>query len=138
MSFNRLTDRAVLGEKLHVSNDSPTHLRDAYQNHPFVIAVDFIAYDLGPRQRSVTVKDLLRGRCICINRPVEYGVFGDETNGLLINPLPKRDVFVHDVRLELRFQLEIENLELSLCLESDDFLTGMHDRTVGADGSTHN
>jgi hypothetical protein len=38
---------------------------------------------------------------------------------------------------EFRFQLEIEDLELSGSFESDDFGGRMHDGTIGSDGTTH-
>jgi len=68
---------------------------------------------------------------------VIHGPLGDETDCLFVDPFPECDVFVHNVGFEFGFEFEIEDLELSLCFEGNDFGGGMHYRTVCRDGSSH-
>ena len=65
------------------------------------------------------------------------GGVSDETDSFLVDPFPECDILVHDMGFEFRLQFEIEDLELSLCLKSDDFRCGMHNGTIGCDGSAH-
>jgi hypothetical protein len=137
VTFNRLTNTPIPRIKLHIPNDPTGLLRDTNQSHPFILTVDFVTDNLSPLQRSISFKDFLRTRRIRVNRPVKNRSLCDKTDCFLVNPFPVCDVFVHDVRFEFGFQLEIEDLKLSLRFESNDFLTWMHDCAVGCDGSTH-
>jgi hypothetical protein len=66
-----------------------------------------------------------------------HGRLGNDTNGLFIDPFPECDVFGHDVGFEFGFQFEVEDLELSLGFEGNDFGGWVHDCAVGCDGSAH-
>lgn len=66
-----------------------------------------------------------------------HGSLGNKSNRLLIDPFPERDVFAHDVGFEFGFQFEVEDLELSLGFEGNDFGGWVHDCAVGGDGSAH-
>ncbi|KAI3480029.1 hypothetical protein L1887_57805 [Cichorium endivia] len=92
--------------------------------------------DLGALQADVAVKHL-GGRGVALDGPVEYGGFGDEAEGGVVDPLPEGDVVVHEMRLDLCLCLDVEDLELPRGLECDDLLDGVHDGRVGGDGSAH-
>ena len=65
------------------------------------------------------------------------GTICDEADCFLIDPLPECDIFSHDVGFEFRFQFKIEDLQLSLRFEGNDFRGRMHDCAIRCDGSTH-
>jgi hypothetical protein len=121
VSLDWLTDTTILGIQLHVANHPSTLLRNPNQSHPFVFTVDLVADDLGSLQRRVAFENFDWTRCIRIDGPVVNGRFSDKTDRLVVNPLPKGDVFSHDMGFDFGFQLEIEDLKLSLSFESDDF-----------------
>ena len=137
MPFDRLTNTPVPGIKLHIPHDASSLLRDPNQSHPFVLAVDFVADNLSSLQRSISFKHFLRRRGIRVDGPVINGSLGDKPDRLFIDPLPECDVFRHDMGFDFGFQLEIEDLELSLSFEGNDFGRGMHDCAVGCDRSAH-
>jgi hypothetical protein len=137
MALDRLTDTPVLGIKLHIPHDPSTLLRNPNQGHPLVLAVDLVTDDLRALQGGMSLKHLLRDTRIRVDGPVVHGCIGHESNRLFIDPFPKGDVLVHDVGFEFGFQFEVEDLELSLGFEGNDFVCGVHDCTVGGDGSAH-
>jgi hypothetical protein len=51
------------------------------------------------------------------------------------DPLPKDDIFCHDVRLHLAFHLDVEDLESLLSLQRDHLRGRVHDGRVGRDGA---
>ena len=53
----------------------------------------------------------------------------------LADPLPKHDILVHGVRLELAFRIQVKDLQCALGLEGNDVFGPVHDSAVGFDGS---
>jgi predicted RNA-binding protein with TRAM domain len=137
MALNRLTDTSVLGIELHIPHNPSTLLRNPNQSHPLVLAVDLVTNNLRALQGCMSLKHLLRDTRIRVDGPVIHSRISHESNCLFIDPFPKGDIFVHDVGFEFGFQFEVEDLELSLGFEGDDFGGGVHDCTVGCDGSAH-
>jgi hypothetical protein len=86
--------------------------RDANQDHPLSIRVDAVVDDLATRQVCVSIKDL-GGSRFSFDRPVVNCRSGDHTNGLDIDPMPKDNVLMHNMRLELGLHFQVEHLQLT-------------------------
>lgn len=65
--------------------------------------------------------------------PVVDGVLGDQTKGRLADPLPEGNIFTHCCRLQLRFLLEVEDLEGATGLQGNDMTRPVHDGGVRLD-----
>lgn len=67
------------------------------------------------------------------------GCVGDQTQALLVEPLPVNNVLIHHCRLQFLLGREIEDLDCpALGLEGDDVLVPVHDRTVRVNWPAHN
>lgn len=73
-----------------------------------------------------------------IDVPVVDGGLGNQTQGLVTEPLPVDDVLIHHCRLELLLCGKVEDLNCpALGLEGDNVLAPVHDRTVRIDWPPH-
>lgn len=96
---------------------------------------------LYPTYRKVgkTIKHLnwvLLGSVIDV--PVVDGGLGDQTQGLVAEPLPVDNILVHYRGLQLLLGGEVEDLNCpALGLEGDNVLAPVHDRTVSIDRPPH-
>lgn len=67
-----------------------------------------------------------------------HGGVGNQTQGLVTEPLPVDDILVHHRRLELLLCLQVEDLNCpALRLECDDVLAPVHDGAVSVDRPPH-
>lgn len=101
--------RLVVKRKRWATNLS----RNSDQDHPFLIRVNAVVDDLTAGQTSMSVKDL-NGSRLSFDGPMINSSLSNQTKGLNVNPAPKDDIFMHQVRLELGLHFQVENLQLTL------------------------
>lgn len=114
MTFYRLADSTFLAIQLHRTFDLERRgiccvSRDANEDEPFFIGSDTVVDYLGAGESGVTVKDFL-GSGLVGNGPVVHSGVGDHANSGFRDPLPKNDVLVVCVRLDLLLGVDVENL----------------------------
>jgi hypothetical protein len=117
MSFNWLADVTFPAEELHRAFDfeaawgSIPH--DTNKDEPFAVAGCTIIDDLGSSEGRMSVEDLLRWACSIFDSPMEDSRLANEAEGAIVNPLPKYDVFVDNVRLDLLLRVNVKHLKLA-------------------------
>lgn len=95
---------------------------DADKDIPLVVGGDAVVDNLVPGEGRVTLEDLdgrvlgdgVGGRGGSVGDPVVDGGVGDDAEGGVGDPGPEDDVAVHEVRLDLLLELNVEDLELAL------------------------
>lgn len=127
MTLDRLTDTPLFRVQLHRTLDLESGRvrgvgRDSDEDEPFLIGSHSVVDDLVAGKRGVAVEDLdgsvggrgRRGRGGSVAHPVVDGRLGHDTEGRRRDPLPERDILVHQVSLDLLLEFNVEDLELSL------------------------
>jgi hypothetical protein len=87
--------------------------RNSDQDHPFLIRVDAVVDDLTAGHTSMSVKDL-NGSRLSFHGPMINSSLSHQTEGLNVNPVPKDDIFMHQVGLKLGLHFQVEDLQLTL------------------------
>ena len=126
MSFNGLGDASLAGEELHRAFDLESGGvggvgADADENEPLLVLGDAVVDDLVAGEGEMTVEDLdgrigrggVGGGGGSVGDPVVDGAVGDDAEGGGRDPVPEGHVFVHQVRFDLLFELDVEDLELA-------------------------
>jgi len=89
---------------------------------------------LAALEAGVSVKNLDRLR-VSLHAPVVDGRFRHQGNKIQADPLPKNNVFGHDVSFHFAFHFDVKNLQRFLRLERDHFRRRIHDGRVRRDGA---
>ena len=70
--------------------------------------------------------------------PMVDSCIGHQTQRVIANPFPERDIFIHCIGLQLCFLRQVENLQCALLsFEGNDLLVPVHNGAIGLDGSLH-
>ena len=136
MTLKGLRNLLLDGVELHVAVDGTTGAgRDATNETPLAVGTGVVVDDLSVgTDGRVTIKHL-DGGGIALNGPVVDGSGGDEAEVGGGRPLPKDDRLRHVVRLELGLGIEVEDLEGRAGAEGEDVGDGVHDGSLGLDGT---
>ena len=126
MTFDGLGDTTLSREELHRSFDLESGGiggvgADPDEDEPLFIWSDAVIDDLVASEGEMSI-EYFDGRVGsggfgsgrgCVGYPVVYGAVGDDSEGRGRDPVPESDIFVHQVRFNLLFEFDIEDLELS-------------------------
>ena len=116
MTLDRLTNASLLAIQLHGTFDLERGrigaiARNTDDDEPFLIGSDSVVDDLCAGESCVSVKYFLRRGRGVRDRPVVHRGVGDHAYGCVGYPLPKDDVFIIGMRLDLLLGVNVKNLQ---------------------------